>query len=100
MKSLIEQQIREMDQQKYSYACGSNGRRQKRWLFELTPEEFEKAEDIPGEVKEIIVDLPFNSKMMEIFQGSNIEEILEKMFAYIKTQIENPKLAQSWLYPR
>ena len=28
--------------------------------------------------------------MMEIFQGSNIEEILEKMFAYIKRQIENP----------
>ena len=56
-------------------------------VIELTPEEFEEAEDIPREVKEIIVDLPFNSKMMEIFQGSNIEEILEKMFAYIKTQL-------------
>ena len=33
--------------------------------------------------------------MMEIFQGSNIEEILEKMFAYIKTQTENPKFPKS-----
>ena len=30
------------------------------------------------------MEKPFNSKMMEIFQGSNIDEILEKMFAYIK----------------
>ena len=54
-----------------------------------------KKQDIPGEVKEIIVEKAFNSKMMEIFQGSNIEEILEKMFAYIKTQIENPALPKS-----
>ena len=33
--------------------------------------------------------------MMEIFQGSNIDEILEKMFTYIKTQIENPALPKS-----
>ena len=41
------------------------------------------------------MDKPFNSKMMEIFQGSNIEKILEKMFAHIKTQIENPALPES-----
>ena len=33
--------------------------------------------------------------MMEIIQGSNIEETLEKMFAYIKTQIKNPALPNS-----
>ena len=33
--------------------------------------------------------------MMEIFQGSNIEEILEQMFGYIKTGIENPALPKS-----
>ena len=37
----------------------------------------------------------FNSKMMEIFQGSDMEEILEKMFAYIKTQMEKPKFPKS-----
>ena len=55
-----------------------------------------EAEDIPEEeVNEIIVEKAFNSKMMEIFQGSNIEEILEKMFGYIKTGIENPALPKS-----
>ena len=33
--------------------------------------------------------------MTEVFQGSNIEELLQNMFAYIKTQIENPKLPKS-----
>ena len=33
--------------------------------------------------------------MMEIFQGFNMEEILEQMSAYIKTQIHNPALPKS-----
>ena len=56
---------------------------------------WKKREDIPGEVHEIIVEKAFNSKMMEIFQGSNIDEILEKMFTYIKSQTENPALPKS-----
>ena len=64
-------------------------------VIELTPEEFKEAEDIPGEGHEIVVDKPFNSKMTEIFQGSNIEETLEQMFAYIKTEIENHALPES-----
>ena len=43
----------------------------------------------------IRVDKPFNSKMTEIFEGSNIDEILSVMFAYIKTQVENPALPKS-----
>ena len=69
MKSLIEQADQKiLDRQRYSYACGSNGRRQKKMVIELTPEEFEEAEDIPGEVRKIIVEKAFNSKMMEIFK--------------------------------
>ena len=36
------------------------------------------------------VRLPFNSRMTDIFQGSDLNEIIEKMFAHMKTQIENP----------
>lgn len=43
----------------------------------------------------IFVENPFNSKMMEVFQGSNIEKILQNLFAHIKTQIENPALEES-----
>ena len=54
MKTLIEQQIREMASAKA-------------W----------KREDIHGKVHEIIVEKAFNSKMVEIFQGSNIDENIE-----------------------
>ena len=71
MKTLIDQQIREMGSAKAQLCM---------WI------KWKKREDIHGEVHEIIVEKAFNSKMVEIFQGSNIEEILEQMFAYLKTQ--------------
>ena len=36
------------------------------------------------------VRLPFSRRMTEIFQGSELNEIVNEVFAYIKTQIENP----------
>ena len=41
------------------------------------------------------VRLPFNSRMTEIFQGSDLNEIANEMFAHMKTQIENPALRGS-----
>ena len=41
------------------------------------------------------VRLPFNSRMTEIFQGSNLSEIVNEMFTHMRTQIENPALANS-----
>ena len=41
------------------------------------------------------VRLPFNSRMMEIFQGSDLNEIVNVMFAHMKAQIENPALASN-----
>ena len=38
------------------------------------------------------VRLPFNSRMTEIFQGSDLNEIVTEMFAYMKMQIKNPAL--------
>ena len=37
----------------------------------------------------------FNSGMMEAFQGSDLGKIIKEMFANMKTQIENPALANS-----
>ena len=42
-----------------------------------------------------IVRLPFNSWMADVFQGSDLNEIVNRMFALINTQIENPALANS-----
>ena len=41
------------------------------------------------------VRLPYNSRMTEIFQGSDLDEIVNEMLAQMKTQIENPTLANS-----
>ena len=40
------------------------------------------------------VNKAFSSWMTDIFQGSNLNEIIE-MFVHIKTQIENPTLGNS-----
>ena len=41
------------------------------------------------------VEKPFQSKMMEIHQGSDLNEIIDEMLTHMKTQIENPALANS-----
>ena len=38
------------------------------------------------------VELPLNSRMMEIFQGSDLNEIVNEMFTYMKMQIEKPSI--------
>ena len=41
------------------------------------------------------VELPFNSMMAEVHQGSDLGRIVNGMNAHMKTQIENPTLANS-----
>ena len=41
------------------------------------------------------VRLAFNSRMTDIFQDSDLNEIVNGMFAHMKAQIENPALANS-----
>ena len=36
-----------------------------------------------------------NSLMTEFFEVSNMEELIKRMFAYIKTQVENPRIPKS-----
>ena len=41
------------------------------------------------------VELPFNSRMTEIFQGSDFNGIVNELFTHMRTQIENPALRNS-----
>ena len=41
------------------------------------------------------VDKAFNSRMMEVHQGSDLDGIVNEMIAHMKTQIENPALVNS-----
>ena len=39
--------------------------------------------------------MPFNSLMTEFFEGSDINDLIQRMLAHIKTQTENPKFPES-----
>ena len=41
------------------------------------------------------VELAFNSKVTNVYQGSDLEQILDGMIAHMKTQVENPALLNS-----
>ena len=50
----------------------------------------EYADEIVGNER-----LPFNRRMTEIFQGSDLDEIVNEMFPHMKTHTENPALRES-----
>ena len=39
----------------------------------------------------IRIEMPFNSLMTEFFEASDINDLIERMLAYIKAQTESPK---------
>ena len=41
------------------------------------------------------VEMPFNSLMTEFFEGSDINDLIQRMLAHIKTQVENPRMPES-----
>ena len=43
----------------------------------------------------IRTEKPFNSMMTEFFEGSDIDDLIQLMLAYIKAQTENPKFPES-----
>ena len=38
---------------------------------------------------------PFNSLITEFFESSDINDLIQPTFAYIKTQVENPRMPES-----
>ena len=41
------------------------------------------------------IELAFNSRMMNLHRGSDLDQIVDEMFAHMMTQIENPVLLNS-----
>ena len=54
----------------------------------LDPEDVEGVQDIGGNTSDnyIRVEMPFNSMMTEFFEGSDINNLIQLIFASIKTQ--------------
>ena len=67
-------------------------------LIELDPEDAKNAQDLDDGTtgdNYIRVEMPFNSLMTEFFEASDINDLIQRMLAYIKAQTENPKFPES-----
>ena len=67
-------------------------------LIKLDPEDAKNAQDLDDRItgdNNIKLEMPFNSLMTEFFEGSDINDLIECMLAYIKIQTENPKFPES-----
>ena len=41
------------------------------------------------------VEMPFNSLMTEFFEGSDINDLIQRIPTHIKTQVENPRMPEN-----
>ena len=67
-------------------------------LIELDPEDAKNARDLDdGTTGDNYIrnEMPFNSLMTEFFEASDINDLIQRMLAYIKAQTENPKFPES-----
>ena len=66
-------------------------------LIELGPEDAKNAQDVDGSTSDNYtkVEMPFNSLMTEFFEGSDINDLIQRMFAHVKTQVEDPRMPES-----
>ena len=63
-------------------------------LIKLDPEDAKNAQDLDddtaGDIYYKKIEMPF-----EFFEGSDINDLIQRMLAYIKAQTENPKFPES-----
>ena len=66
-------------------------------LIELDPDDAKNAQDLDDRIAgdNIRLEMPFNSLMTKFFEGSDINDLIECMLAYIRIQTENPKFPES-----
>ena len=67
-------------------------------LIELDPEDVKNAQKLDDTItgdNYMRVEMPFNSTMTQFFQGTDNNDLIERMLAYIKAQTENPKFPES-----
>ena len=92
IKTSIEDQLKQMQSTKVIMTLRVRWRKPIKSTITLDPEDLESAQEIGGNIGDnyIRVEMPFNSLMTEVFEGSDIDGLIQRMFAHIKTQVENP----------
>ena len=98
---LIENQLKEMGSPKIIMTLWVIWKKPVMPLIELDPEDEKSAQELDDDVtgdNYIRVEMPFNSLMTEFFEGSDINDLIERMLAYITIQTENTKFPESGLF--
>ena len=98
IKTLIKNQLKEMESAKIIMTLWVVWKKPIKLLIELDPEDAKNAQDLDDGTtgdNYIRVEMPFNSLMTEFFEASDINDLIQRMLAYIKTQTENPKFPES-----
>ena len=85
IKTLIEKQLKEMGSPKIIMTLWVLWKKPIKPPIKLGPDN--TIDDIYYEK----INMPFNSLMTEFFDASDINNLIERMLAYIKAQNENPK---------
>ena len=94
IKTLIENQLKEMGSAKIIMATWVIWKKHIMPLIELAHEDAENAQDLDGGITGDDyerVEMPFNSLMTEFFEASDINDLIQRILAYVKAQTENPK---------
>ena len=98
IKTLIKNQLKEMESAKIIMTLWVVWKKPIKLLIELDPEDAKNAQDLDDGTtgdNYIRVEMPFNSLMTEFFDASDINDLIQRMLAYIKAQTENPKFPES-----
>ena len=92
IKTLIENLIKEMGSEKIIMTLWVVWKKPIKLLLKSDPEDMDDgtADNIFDEK----IEIPFNSLMIQFFQGSYNNDLIERMLAYIKSQTENPKFPE------
>ena len=87
IKTLIKNQLKEMVSAKIIMTLWVRWKRRVMPLIKLDLEDTKNARDLDDGITAdncIRVEMPFNSLMTEFFQGSDINDLIQRMLAYIK----------------
>ena len=97
IKALIEDQLNEMQSAKVTKTLWVRWKKPVKLPITLDPKDVEGAQDIGDNTGDnyIKVKMPFNNLMIKIFEVSDIDGLIQRMFAHIKTQVENPRMPES-----
>ena len=93
IKKLIKNQLKELRSAKIIMTLWVIWKKPIKLLIELDPEDEKNAQELDDGITAdnyTRVEMSFNSLMTEFFQGSDNNDLIQYMLAYIKTQVENP----------